>query len=160
MAFLINLIKNNLVLFGFVVIAIILTIILALSGTFNKKLILLKTSPEEGIVYSGVPYGSIYFYFSEEINPKTIITEIIPQTEIVAEAEKSNGEFFVKIYPKTFWKFNTQYKITIKNTLSSLSGAKTDNNFIYSFSYSLPQNEKGQGIPSEEGINMNDGVSR
>jgi hypothetical protein len=149
MSALISLIRKNSVLFAFLLIATILTIVLMLSGSLNREIKILKTVPEPGITYSGVPYGSIRIYFSEEIEKKSVKVAISPQTDIVTEIVNNKPNFFLKIYPKTYWEMNREYILTVNKSLSSVSGAKLRNDLNYDFSYRFPPGSEQQGVGRE-----------
>lgn len=149
-----NLIKNNLIISGFLFIAITLTVVLLLSEQAKRELKLIKTDPPEGTIYSNIPYGSFYFYFSDDIDAKTVHISSIPQADFLFEKGKNGENYFLKIYPKKSLILNQTYNIVVDKKLSSLKGARLKNDILYSFLFSFPQGYENQGIQSGEGIIM------
>lgn len=140
MIFLIDIIKKNIVIFSFVLIGIILTIILMLGGAFNRELIFSRTSLPSGqteILDNTTP---IVFYFSEELDPKTIVVKISPETKFLIKTGVESEQGTLSVYPLPWWKYKTPYTITVDKKLLEKQGGRLKSDISFSFSLIFPNN--------------------
>lgn len=140
MFFLIDLIKRNLIIFSFLLIGIVLTIILMLGGAFNKELVFSKTSLSSGqteMLDQAIP---LVFYFSEEVDPKTIDIKISPSVNFISKTGLENGQGTLSINPLPWWEYKTFYTITVDKKLTGKQGGRLKNGVSFSFSLAFPNN--------------------
>lgn len=111
-----------------------------LGGTFNKELVFSKTSLSSGeteILDNATP---VVFYFSEEIDPKTIDIKISPSVKFISKAEIENGQGTLSVSPLPWWEYKTPYTITIDKKLMGKQGGRLKNDISFSFSLVFPNN--------------------
>lgn len=140
MVFLIDLIKRNLIIFSFLLIGIILTIALMLGGALNKELGFSKTSLSSGqteMLDQAIP---VVFYFSEEIDPKTIDIKISPSVKFISKTGFENSLGTLSVNPLPWWEYKTSYTITIDKKLTGKQGGRLKNDISFSFSLVFPNN--------------------
>jgi hypothetical protein len=152
----INIVKKNLLLSLFVFVAIVITIVLVVSGSIKKELLLVKTVPPSNTplltLDSHVP---IFFYFSDKIDKKTVDVSVSPNIKIITDVQSDGENNVLKIIPSSAWEYNTQYSLTIKESLSSQDGKKLTGDVVFLFLIDFPKAEDmpplvGPGSQSKE----------
>lgn len=139
--FIIEIIKKNLILSIFVAVAILLTILLFFIEPVFQKNALLRTSFPSGTTLSTInPTNEIVFFFSNQINEKSLDIKIIPEEAIVSHVA-SEGEPSITIKPRGWWKYNSPYTIAI-------SSPDFKNDVTFSFSVTFPKQEE---LPPQTG---------
>jgi hypothetical protein len=145
----ISIIKNNLLVFLFITVGIILTIILMFSGALQKELLLVRTNTPQGIKETIYQSNPVVFYFSKEIDPKTIKIKTFPEIKIITKTSLQDGLGSITISPVPWWRYDTDYTITIDRSLSGKGGEKLKNDISFSFTLVFPKSEKD--IPEQPG---------
>ena len=148
MYFLIDLIRRNLLIFVFLLIGTILTIILMISGTFNKELVLQKTSPQQGQTETIYNTDPVVFYFSESIDQKTIQISISPPIKFNFKTETNQEGGTISINPIPWWNFDTNYTIVVSKNLKGTTGSRLKQDFTFTFSLTFPKTEN---LPAQPG---------
>lgn len=143
----INLIKKNPLLFIFIFIALVLTVILMLQNALNKELALTSISPNTQTVSTSNSREPFYFCFAEKPDKKTIDIMVNPQTKVFFEVQNEGNSYCIKIAPNPWWRYNFQYTITIDKKLTSVTGAKLKEDIIHSFQIIPPPPENYPVIP-------------
>ncbi len=148
-----EIIKKNLLLSLFVLTAIILTVFLA-AEKLKKEIFLIKTSPLSGEIRSFNPYGSLYFYFSDKLDKKTVQASVSPAIKIEIKVEEWEKGSVLRIYPKKSWEFDQNYILTINNNLSSIDGGRLKTDVVFSFKYVMPRPEEIEGPKTEDAVDF------
>lgn len=142
-----NLIKNNFLLFSFIVLAIILTVSLLFMEQQKEEFVLTGTSPLPGKIISASSRQPLTFYFSSLINEKTINIKIIPETKFTYKVKTEGGKNTVELTPNPWWEYDQDYQIIISKNLLSQKGTGLNRDEIFNFTLSFPPAESLPAIP-------------